>query len=101
MESTRIARNYYEHDSQPMVLSSLLDLMQESGNNEVIAPRNNLMRGFFQNNSNVPTTITVVTVNSTFTSYSFLNATTVKKPFNLLGTATSAITCIPPGFTFC
>jgi len=99
METSRIARTYNEkQDSEPYVISSSFSDLKES---DAVAPRQ-FAGGLFPSYSkvfpNVPTSIQVVMVTSTTTSF-FLTASPVKKPFTLADPG--VLKCMPTGFVAC
>jgi len=112
MEISRTALSYNEQDSKPYVVSSSLSDLQES---DVVAPRQ-FVGGLFPTYSkvfpSVPTSILVVTVTSTTTSFSLI-ASPVKKPIVIATPVTvpgtvagfsltrGGVLCLPPGFVVC
>jgi len=113
MESSQIAHSFKGHDSEPYIVSSSLSDLEES---DGVAPRK-VTRGLFPSYSrvfqSVPTTIQVVTVTSTTTSFSLI-ASAIKKPVAIasltlvpeVDAVESSKTyggalCLPPGYVVC
>ena len=109
METSRIARNYYEQDLEPYAISSSFSDHEKSN---VVAPRQ-FVGGLFPSYSkvfpSVPTSIQIVTVTSTTTSFSLI-ASAVKKPVTIAllavqaegpAPATGGLICIPFGYIIC
>ena len=115
MEASRIARDYKENDSESYVVSSSFSDFEEP---DRVAPRE-IVEGLFPSYSRVlprvPTTIQVVTVTSTTTSFSLI-ASAVKKPVVIAtlitipsaagppvisATTTGGVLCLPPGYVVC
>ena len=89
IETSRIARNYDEQDLEPYAISSSFSDHEKSN---VVAPRQ-FVGGLFPSYSkvfpSVPTSIQIVTVTSTTTSFSLI-ASAVKKPVTI-----AALTAVP------
>ena len=94
-----MARNLNEPNSEPYFISS--SFSDDQAESDVVAPRQ-FVGGLFPSYSKVfpriPTSIQVVTVTSTTTSFSLI-ASAVKKPFTIA--ASGALSCVPPGFILC